>query len=467
MHRKALVLSFILFFKFFSLTGQILDAVKYMTYVEFYGLVIQNHPVVKLAELEIDYAEAELLMARGAFDPKVRSSFDRKSIDGKDYYSEWIADLKVPVWGGIDFKAGREQNTGSRLNPELTSGVSTYAGFSVPLGRGLLIEERRNTLKQVRIYQDIAVAERQKLINKIIFSAAKDYWNWYLAFQVVNFNQEGLDLAQNRFEFVREQVRVGEKPGVDLVEAKITLQTRILNYQNALVDFRNSTLYLSNYLWGKNNEPLELSEDVMPPPLASIYVDDALLQQLLSQARNNHPEIRKLILKNDQLVIQEQFQREMLKPQLDLNYNFINTSKYDLSELGVIRTNNKIGVVFEMPLLLRKERGKLQQVRIKQLQIANDQRQLTREIINDVNASYNLLTNLRGLIELQTDVVKNQTFLLLAEQEKFKIGESSLFLINSRETKLIDQKIKAEELKAKYEKALAELVYSAGQSSLP
>jgi outer membrane protein TolC len=467
MHKKALAVSFILLFKAFSLTGQTVDAVKYMTYVEFYGLVIQNHPVVKLAELEIDYAEAELLMARGAFDPKIFSTFDRKSIDGKDYYSEWIADLKVPVWGGIDFKAGREQNIGTRLNPELTSGVSTYAGFSVPLGRGLLIEERRNTLKQVRIYQDIAVAERQKLINKIIFSAAKDYWNWYLSYQIVNFNKEGLDLAQNRFQFVREQVRVGEKAGVDSVEAKITLQTRILNYQNALVDFRNATLYLSNYLWGKNNEPLELSEEVVPPPLASPYVEDAQLQRLLTQARNNHPEIRKLILKNDQLVIQEQFQREMLKPQLDLNYNFINTPQYDLSELGVIRTNNKIGVVFEMPLFLRKERGKLQQVRIKQLQIANDQRQLTREIINDVNASYNLLTNLRGLIELQTDVVKNQTFLLLAEQEKFRIGESSLFLINSRESKLIDQKIKAEELKAKYEKALAELVYSAGQSSLP
>jgi outer membrane protein TolC len=421
---------------------------------------------VKLAELEIDYAEAELLMVRGAFDPKVRSTFDRKSIDGRDYYSEWTADLKVPVWGGIDFKAGREQNIGTRLNPELTSGVSTYAGFSVPLGRGLLIEERRNTLKQVQIYQDIAVAERQKLINKIIFLAAKDYWSWYLAYQVVNFNEEGLVLAQNRFEFVREQVRVGEKAGVDSVEAKITLQTRVLNYQNSLVDFSNATLYLSNYLWGRNNEPLELNREVIPPPLVSIYVDDASLQQLLSQARNNHPEIRKLILKNDQLVIQEQFQREMLKPQLDLNYNFINTPKYNLSELGVIRTNNKIGVVFEMPLLLRKERGKLQQVRIKQLQIANDQRQLTREIINDVNASYNLLTNLRGLIALQTDVVKNQTFLLLAEQEKFKVGESSLFLINSRESKLIDQKIKAAELKVKYEKALAELVYSAGQSSL-
>ncbi|MDP5121112.1 MAG: TolC family protein [Spirosomaceae bacterium] len=467
MHKKVLILSCLLLFKVVLLKGQTADQERYMTYLDFYGLVIQNHPVVKLAELEIDYAAAELMMARGAFDPKVMSTYDRKSINGLDYYNEWIADLKVPIWGGIDIKAGREQNIGSRLNPELTSGISTYAGISVPLGRGLLIEERRNTLMQVRIYQDIAVAERQKLINKIIFSAAKDYWNWYLAFQVVNFNKEGLDLAENRFQFVREQVRVGEKAGVDSVEAKITLQTRILNYQNSLVDFRNATLYLSNYLWGKNNEPVELSETVIPPPLASPYVEEAEVQRLLIQARNNHPEIRKLILKNEQLVIQERFQREMLKPQLDFNYNFIDTPKYNLSELGVIRTNNKIGVVFEMPLYLRKERGKLQQVRIKQLQISNDQRQLTREIVTDVNASYNLLNNLKGLIELQADVVKNQTFLLSAEQEKFRIGESSLFLINSREAKLIDEKIKAEELKAKYEKALAELIYSAGQNSLP
>lgn len=447
--------------------GQTVDSVRYLSYGEFYAYVIENHPVVKLAELEIDYAEAELLMARGGFDPKLLSNFQRKSVGGSDYYNEWVTDLKVPIWGGIDFKAGREQNVGSRLNPELTEGNSNYAGFTVPLGRGLLIEERRNTLKQVQIYQDIAVAEQQKLINKIIFAASKDYWNWYLAYQVVNFNLEGLQLAQERFEFTKEQVLIGELAGVDSVEAKITLQTRISDYQNALIEFKNSTLYLSNYVWGKNNEPLEISENVVPPPLASFYVDDVQLQTLLTQAKANHPEIRKLMLKNDQLLIEERFQREFFKPRIDLSYNFINTPKYDLGELGVIRTNNKIGVDFEMPLLFRKERGKLQQVKIKQLQIFNDQQQITREILNDVSAAYNLLVNLRGLIELQDDVVKNQTILLDVEREKFRIGESSLFLINSRESKLIDQKIKAAELKAKYEKALAELIYSAGRSSLP
>lgn len=447
--------------------GQNTDSLKYLSYLDFYGLVIANHPVVKLANLEIDYAEAELLMAKGGFDPKITSTFDRKSIGGTDYYNQWVADLKVPVWAGIDLKAGQERNVGERLNPEFTTGISTYAGFSVPLGRGFLIEDRRNTLKQARIYQDIAKTEQQKILNKVIFAAAKDYWNWYLAYQIVNFNLEGLQLAESRFEFTKEQVLVGEIAGIDSVEAKITLQTRRLDYRNAVIDFKNATLYLSNYLWGNNSEPLVLSELVIPMPVASVYVSEEQVKELLADARGNHPEIRKLTLKNDQLLVEERFQREFFKPKIDLSYNFINTPKYDLGELGVIRTNNKIGVDFEMPIFFRKERGKVEQIRIKQLQILNDQRQLTREILNDISAAFNVLNNLRELIELQGEVVQNQTFLLSAEQEKFRIGESSLFLINSRESKLIDQKIKAAELKIKYEKALSELVFSAGRNSLP
>lgn len=440
---------------------------KELSYLDFYGLVIENHPVVKLANLEIDYAQAELMIARGAFDPKLTSTFNRKSIDGKDYYNEWATDLKVPVWGGIDFKAGQERNFGERLNPELTSGLSNYAGFSVPLGRGLLLEERRNTLEQTKIYQQIAGAERQKILNKIIFSATKDYWEWYLTYQTVTFNLEGLNLAKERFEFIRNQVKIGEKAGVDSLEAKIALQTRTIDYQKSKVDFRNATLILSTYLWGKENQPLELSENVIPMRISTLLVDEIKLKELVERAKNAHPEVQKLIFKSEQLIFQEKFQKELLKPKLDFSYNFINTPKYNLSELGVIRTNNKIGLDFEMPLYLRKERGKLQQVKIKQLQIANDQQLLNREILNQIYAAYNQLVTFSELLGIQNEVNQNQELLLLAEREKFRIGESSLFLINSRETKLIELKIKAEELKAKYEKAYAELIFAAGQSSLP
>ena len=51
---------------------------------------------------------------------------------------------------------------------------------------------------------------------------------------------------------------------------------------------------------------------------------------------------------------------------------------------------------------------------------------------------------------------------MLAGQQKFELGESSLFLVNARETKLIDRRVKGEELKTKYQKAVAELYVAGG-----
>ncbi|RZK66353.1 MAG: transporter, partial [Pedobacter sp.] len=49
---------------------------------------------------------------------------------------------------------------------------------------------------------------------------------------------------------------------------------------------------------------------------------------------------------------------------------------------------------------------------------------------------------------------------------KFTLGESNLFLINSRETKLIDMKIKQESMISSYQKTIAELYYKAGTRQL-
>jgi outer membrane protein TolC len=63
---------------------------------------------------------------------------------------------------------------------------------------------------------------------------------------------------------------------------------------------------------------------------------------------------------------------------------------------------------------------------------------------------------------VQQQAVANQRRLVQAEQQRFSLGESSLFLINTRESKLIDLSVKLEELRTKYQKALAGLWYAAG-----
>jgi hypothetical protein len=57
-------------------------------------------------------------------------------------------------------------------------------------------------------------------------------------------------------------------------------------------------------------------------------------------------------------------------------------------------------------------------------------------------------------------MVDNYTALLSAEERKFGFGESSLFLINTRESKLIDAKLKQNEVENKYFTAKAKLFKS-------
>lgn len=464
MRNKTIALYLIATVLSFSTLGQQSDT-TYLSYIDFYSLLVKNHPVVKMANLEIDYAQAELLMARGGFDPKLESVFDRKSIGGEDYYNHWISQLKVPIWAGIDFKVEREQNTGDRLNPEL-SNLQTFTGFSIPIGKGLLMENRRSTLQQAKLYQGISVAEQRKMINKIVFAGAKEYWNWYLNYQIFKLQKEAYELAKDRFTLVKSQAEVGEKATIDSVEAKITLQTREVDVQNAMVDFRNAGLLLSNYLWSNSDGPLEIPENFIPPSIPSYLLDENKLAIYLEQARNNHPEITKLNFKYEQFKVQEKLAKEAFKPQLDVSFGYLDTPKYTFGDYAITNSNHKLGVDFSIPLFMRKERGKLQQVKIKQISNELERRQISREILNDVNISYNEAKNLERVIRIQQSASANQLQLLNAEKSKFSIGESSLFLINSRENKLLDIRIKLEELKSKYEKAVASLIYAAGLNTI-
>ena len=126
--------------------------------------------------------------------------------------------------------------------------------------------------------------------------------------------------------------------------------------------------------------------------------------------------------------------------------------------------NYKFGVNFEFPLFLRKASGKTQQIRIKQsqteLKIANKQ----REIRNKVITYFNQLNNNRELITIQRDMVNNYEILRRGELKKFNAGESTLFLVNTRENQLIESRVKLAKLEAKYHQIYAKLRWATGQN---
>jgi outer membrane protein TolC len=447
------------------------DSSRAMTVDDFYERILAYHPVARQAALLSEEARQELRMARGNFDPKIEAVWDRKEFGNKEYYNSFDNVLKVPVWIG-ELKGGYEYNRGTFLNPESTTPSTGlgYAGISVPLGQGLIIDARRATLRQAQYFQEIAEADRVKEINKLLLNAAKDYWNWYVSYNELLLLEDAFNLAQIRFQAAKERVINGDLAPIDSVEAKTLWQERSIQYRQASVNQANAQLVVSNYLWGDNNTPLEIGDDVAPAGFnwSDQLINEETLASLIARARDQHPELVKLDFKLKQLQVEERLQRDRLKPTLNINYNFLSAAPFDTDEINMafLRNNYKLGAQFSFPLFLRKERGKLGLTQIKQSQTSFERLQVNREIVNTIQATYNSLKNIEGQIQVQQDMVNNYEQLRNGEVQKFEAGESSIFLINSRETKLIEAQAKLIDLQGKYEKEKATLIWAAGQSTL-
>jgi outer membrane protein TolC len=462
---------FPLFILFSQQTHAQNDTTKVFSYRDFYDLVVKNHPILRQANTLSDQAKAELLMAKGGFDPKLELGFDRKYFDNKPYFNFWDNQLKVPVyWGGMDVKAGFERNVGDVLGNDIRTPLDglSYLGVNIPILQRFVIDDRRATLQNARIFQNIAEAERIKMVNKLILSAAKEYWNWYFSYRNYLLIKEFHDLAEQRFQLVVKRVAQGDLPAVDTADAQVTLLDRRVMLDQATVEFQNARLMLSNYLWD-DNTPRELPGNAIPQVVLAERIEQTQLARLLDLAKQNHPEIQKLDFKAQQLRVDERLGKEMLKPRLDLGLSSLNYAHrfftgLEMPNTGAFPSFYKLNVDFSMPLLFRKERGKLQTIRIKQLQNNLEIQQVRREINNDVVAAYNDVLNLEKQIQNQQVAIERQTQVLRADEQRFSIGETQLFQVNLREAKLNELKVKLESMKSKYEKAKATLLFAAGMS---
>ena len=451
------------------------DTVKTFSINDLYTIIFANHPIVKQAALLEETARQEIRLARGSFDPKLEAAWDIKEFNDTEYYNMWNTTLKVPIWFPIDPKVSVDRNRGVYLNPENVIPESNdfwqvTTGVSLPVGKGLIIDNRRATVKQAILFQDILEAEQIKMVNKILLEASKDYWNWYFDYYNYLLLQSSIVIAQQIFDRVKLNFEFGEAAVVDTVQAQITLQNRTIEAQEATVNFLRSGLILSNHLWGDNEEPLELTPDTGPALADSLLIvpNQQDLETLLNLARNNHPELVKLSTKIEQLAVDNRLNKENLKPQLDLNYNLIDRplNRNGESPDIVLDDNYKFGMTFSFPLLLRKERAKLQKTNIKILETQYDLNFRRKEILNEVNGFYALLTNTSTIIQQQRIAVDNYQRLLQAELFNLENGESDLFRINFQQDALIQARSKLLKLRTEYEKARVNLLWAAGVPNL-
>lgn len=443
--RHFIIICVLFFSAFRGLQAQDKD-LSILTFDEYLGFVKSFHPIVRQANIDIDESQAKLMKARGAFDPKLEVDYNRKKFKGTEYFDRLNATFKIPTWYGIEFKGNFEDNSGVYLNPQakVPEDGLYNVGVSVSLAKGLLMNKRMAMLKQAKLFLEQTKADRQLMVNDILYESSLAYFNWIKAYKKKTVYENFLENAELRFNAVKKNYELGDKPAIDTLEAKITVQNRKLELEKSRIQFIKASLELSNFLWLDNYVPLEIQDNVIPDVETPLFIDEVLqitdfdLQGILIE---QHPKMQSLRFKYDGLDIERRLMANNLLPQVDLEYNFLSETPEVINSFNT--ANYKAGLGVRFPLLLRKERGDLKLAKLK-LQDMKYEMALTEvSLKNKFDALSQQVDSYNYQTQITDEVVQDYGALLKAEERKFSLGESSLFLINSRESKLIESQLKA------------------------
>ncbi len=429
---------FVLLFTAFTCLGQNTIPTEF-TYNEFLGQVKKFHPLVKTANLEISMAQANLLRARGSFDPKIEVDFSKKQFKDNEYYSLLNSSFKIPTWYGIEVKAGFDNSEGVFLNPENTmpnQGL-TSLGISVPLGQGLFINQRMADLRKAKIQVRLSQAERKLNAIAVLYDASVAYFNWKRSYNEVKLYENYATNAKIRFGGVKSLIEQGDKPAIDSIEAGIILKNRLLSLEDANLKLAKARLELANYLWLDNTVPVELEDTLIPEDKLEITIQETLKTNDLLNADfsiNNHPKINALENKVDLLTVERRLKANSILPKIDLGYTYLSEpNAFDNYRFE----DYKVGMNFYFPLLLRKERGdlKIAKFKVQESKFALELEKV--QLTNKIKAQKTEIQSLQKQRAFIKSLVTDNTTMLTSEERLFSFGESSMFLINSRENNLV------------------------------
>jgi len=450
-----------------SVKGQ--DSLKTLSAKQVMEIVKQFHPVAKQADIFIEKAKANVTIAKGLFDPVLKNETAQKTFDGNDYYYYNRPELSIPTWFGVEVSTGVEFLSGNRTDPMETKGETSYFGISVPLAKNLIMDKRRAALQTARIFRDASTIEKRNTLNSLLLDAMKTYWSWVQQYQVFKILTDAVKVNEKRVELVNKAFLLGDRPAIDTIEALTQLQNFELLKSQAWLDFQNTGLELSVYLWTANVQPYNLPVSIIPGDdlqLANIASGQMPeLNNLLDAARKNHPELVIYNYKLDALGVEKKLKLQELLPTVNFRYNQLGKG-YDVlkTATGLLFENNyQYGLSFGIPLRLSQGRGEFRKAKLIITETQLQQSQKQWQVENKVKSYYNELLTLKSQVALQEKAFKNFQILQRGEEIRFQAGESSLFLINARENKTLEALQKLQELKAKYYKTENTLQWAAGQ----
>ncbi len=407
-------------------------------YVE---MVQEQYPLIELADIQMDLGDATVLQSKGAFDVQLGTDFDQKFFSESNYYrifnggAQWQSPYAFQLQAGVDLADG------VFLNPERnfpSSGLG-YLGITMPLGKGLLMDKARAGLRDAELFQELQMQRRLQLRNEIMSQALDAYFEWIQSDELYRTYEEITEAAEDRYDFVMTAYEGGDLAPIDTLEASMQYRQRKLELvaaQNKRLSAQaNVQNFIPNFDLNSWNSPT-FNE------IAAIWQTRS--QEFWLNSLTEHPKVIDLQIERERLLVDRRLARESLKPKVDIKYQWLNSiNQIRTGDINSTLSPNDYswGISFSYPIPLRAARGKMQINKIKQFENQFKINQLRQELNARMQALLEIQSNFEDIIGEYNTLINDFRRLLQAERTLFEMGESSLFLVNTRENRLLSAQI--------------------------
>jgi HAE1 family hydrophobic/amphiphilic exporter-1 len=424
---------------------------------------------------------------------------------------------RLPWYGsvvGVNWDNSRysTSNSFASLNP--TRSARLTVNLNIPLLRNHVIDPQRGEIRIRRKQQVISDKDFELRVIDVISRVEQAYWNLVAARQDAIVQAEGVNLAKEQLDRNQRMIAAGTLAPVELSASQAEYQRRLDSWYasvTVVTQWENALKTLiapsrEDSIWSdeivpldiKTREPAELGE----------------LKELVSRALDQRPELQQLALRRDVNDIQRRVAADQVKPQVNLVASYWNSglggdlstapnpftassaAQYQrlnhlsvLAGLGPIASPDfgsipsflvggygtaldnlfagryqsvQVGVAFDLNIRNRAAQASLAQTAIADKRLKLEQSRLGLAMEAQVRNALQSLQSTRQRIVASAASERAAQEKLESEIRLFQTGESTNFLVLTRQNELLDSRRRSVLATLDYNRALSGLDLAVG-----
>lgn len=391
-------------------------------------------PALLSAQQDQVVAAAEVQQAEGGFDPSWRT---RAGWVPLGYYDTARIDSVVQQatpWWGATFFGGYRVGDGSFANYDGKAQTLEWGevrtGLSLPLWRDRAIDKRRAELWSAQQEPELAKAQFDAARIDAKRAAALRYWTWVEAGRAVEIARQQLQLAEDRDGGLGERVRRGDLADIERQDNLRAILARRNQLVAAEQRLQSAALELSLYWRDGAGQPRvprsdELPVTLQPPPPLGNEADGQI------RAMRQRPEFRRFSAQRSQYAVD--VAQAQNGQRLGIDVQAAVSKDFGGSKPSLVPLELELGVMLDVPLLVRQARGKELAARAKLTKVSLTEQFLTERLgveVRDVHVQWRAAEQ---RLRLARDELALAQRLAEAERAALVLGSATVLVVNLRE----------------------------------